>query len=263
MPMNLAIGVGIGFGGAAPSLDPASAALIARFSTPPTAARSALINTFIVALKNAGVWSKLDALYVIAAADSQAAARNWIADQYNLTVSSAPVFVADRGYTGDGVDDFLDSSFNPTTAVSPKFTQNSACMGIRSRTDLTNGTTSGDIGNGNSGWGRSTTTSGLARGRPNTAGNVNIATTAYPGHITYTRSAAAVWEGYDNGVDVGGGVDASAALTNANFAILRQAAGAYGINQIALAYWGSNLTSGEVAALYAAENAYMTAVGAV
>jgi hypothetical protein len=39
-----------------------------------------LIDALVGALKASAVWAKLDVLWVLAAADSQAARRNWIAD---------------------------------------------------------------------------------------------------------------------------------------------------------------------------------------
>lgn len=113
-----------------------AADLVARFTTPPDNARKALIDTMVGVLKAAGVWSKLDALYIMAAHDSRAARRNWIADAYNLTPTSSPTFTADQGYAGDGSTSYLSTGFNPATAVSPKFVQNSAHLAAWSRTQL-------------------------------------------------------------------------------------------------------------------------------
>ena len=138
MRLSLDLGLGsVATMGAGVSYDAAATALFARFTTPPTSARKAVINTLIVALKDAGVWSKLDALYLFAAADSQAARQNWVQDLYNATAVSSPTFTADRGYNGDGSASYVDSGFNPTTAVTPKFVQNSAYFGLWSRTTTT------------------------------------------------------------------------------------------------------------------------------
>ncbi|WP_336802535.1 hypothetical protein, partial [Kaistia sp. MMO-174] len=72
----------------------------ARLTNQPTTARKKLYNDLIVSLKTAGVWAKLDALYVLAAADAQAARQNLVANAYNISASGSPVFTADRGYTG-------------------------------------------------------------------------------------------------------------------------------------------------------------------
>lgn len=235
-------------------------ALFARFTTPPTVARKLLIDNFIVSLKTAGVWSKLDALHVTAAADSQAARQNWVQDAYNLTAFSSPVFTVDRGFTPDGSASYLDSGFNPTTAVAPKFTLNDAHFGAWHLTDLANaGATSFDNGNATSRLANLATLQ--TQPRPNNAITAGI-TEDYAKHKGWTRSAAGVWEYYNSGVDAGGGTDASTALTSFAFGLGRTAGAAFGLNQCALQHWGGNLTAGEVLALYNAANTYMQAVGA-
>lgn len=103
-------------------------ALFARFTTPPTVARKTLINNMIVALKAAGVWAKLDCLWLEAAADSQAARQNWMRDAFNLTAINSPNFTVDRGYAGDGSTSYLLTAFTPSTAGG-KLTQNAASAG--------------------------------------------------------------------------------------------------------------------------------------
>lgn len=90
-------------------------ALFARFTTPPTAARKTLINNLIVSLKNAGVWSKLDCLYVMAAETEQAGQRNWIKDAHNLSPVAAPTFTTDRGYDFNGTTQYLNTQYTPST----------------------------------------------------------------------------------------------------------------------------------------------------
>lgn len=240
-----------------------AAALVARFATQPTDARKRLIDTLIGSLKTGGVWSKLDALYVMAAADSQAARQNWIADQYNLTAVSGPTFAADRGYTGDGAASYLSTAFNPVTAVTPKFVQDSASLGVWSRTNLPNGAgVSAEIGSGNSYIGRSASISTNAAGRPNAASGVINTPGAFPGHVCWSRTAAAVWEGYAQGVDADGGVTSSAAPANAVMRLCAAVGIGFGVNQLSAAHIGQGLSAAEVLAAYNALNTYLTAVGA-
>jgi len=112
---------------------PETDALIARFTTPPTTARAKAINTFIGSLINAGVWAKLDCLYVTAAADSQAARRNWVQDAHNLTAVNSPTFTADRGYAGNGSTSYLNTNYNPLTN-GQQYTLNSAHVSVYNRT---------------------------------------------------------------------------------------------------------------------------------
>lgn len=237
--------------------------LFDRFTTPPATDRRVLINTLIKSLVQAGIWDKLDAFYMLAAADAQSSLLNWVSTSYNLTAVNSPAFVANQGYTGDGATSYLDTGFNPTTAPSPKFVQDSAHQALWSRTNNPNGAAdSFDFGSSNSYISRAVSLSGRGATRPNAASAQLIGSGAYPGYAGWTRSAAAVWEGYAQGVDSGGGTTASAAPVNSTFAILRSRDGSFGANQIATAHFGSNLTAGEVAAAYAALQTYLQAIGA-
>lgn len=62
-------------GGAVP---PEARALMARMTTAPSASRARAIATLVRTLKAAGIWSKLDLLYILAAHDAQAARLNWV-----------------------------------------------------------------------------------------------------------------------------------------------------------------------------------------
>lgn len=88
-------------------------ALFARMTTPPTETRKGQINTLITSLKTAGVWTKLDVLYVFAAADQQAALLNWKENDNNATAESSPSFVADSGFKGDGSTSWVNTHYNP------------------------------------------------------------------------------------------------------------------------------------------------------
>lgn len=250
--------------GLEPVFDPSSEALFARFTTPPTDGRKWLINNLIVSLKDADVWSKLDALYLMAAADNQAARRNWIVDQYNLTAVASPDFTADRGYTGDGLASYLDTGFNPATAVGAKFKQNDASMWLWSRTDLRNqGGTSFDFGAATDNRiGRSNTaTPGLALGRPLSGVTItSFIVDAYPGFMGWSRSSASAWVGYAKAVAVTSGSEAGVAPSNASMGILGPTN--RGVNQIAFAAIGSNISPAEEAAFYNSINTYLQAVGA-
>lgn len=240
-----------------------AAAVVARFTTPPTNARKLLIDNLVGSLKTGGVWSKLDAFYMLAAADAQSSLLNWVSTSFNLTAVNSPVLEVDRGYTGDGTTSYLDTGFNPTTAVGAKFTQNSASFGIYSRTNLNNaGAASNDGGALNSQIARQGAVSGNALGRANTGVGILIGGGAYPGDICWSRTAAGVWEGYAQGVDSGGGTDASAAMTNANMRLLSFNGSAFGVNQLASGHIGSGLTAGEVLALRNARLAFLQAIGA-
>lgn len=115
-----------GSGGGDPC-DASGNAVVAAFTTPPTTPRRALICNTVNSLKSAGLWDTYDAIYVAAAADSQAATVNWKQPgTYTLSLVSAPAFTADRGFAGNGSSSYMDSTFTASTAITPQFVQNSA-----------------------------------------------------------------------------------------------------------------------------------------
>lgn len=235
-----------------------TAALIARFTTPPTGDRRGHINGLITSLKTAGVWSKLDALYLLAAADAQAARQNWIADLYNLTALSSPTFTADRGYTGDGA-----SSYLATGALRnglSKFTLNSASIGVWERTDIeaTNyavGTATGAVGR------IQTRAAGGAGGRLNGATGVAFVTGSSVGLLALDRPTSGTMRAVRNGVQAITGASTSGTVTADEFYLLRDGA-SYAARQIASSFIGSALSDAEHIALYNAINTYLQAVGA-
>lgn len=244
-----------------------AAALVARFTNEPSASRVTLIDEFVTALKAAGVWSKLDALYVMAAADEQAAQRNWIADAYNLTAVGAPSFQADRGYTG-AIGKYLDTGLNPSVAASG-FTANSGHLGVWGRTS---GALSGvALGARQSFSSKNSMVTGRLTGDQahfaiNRNGTNTAASADGVGHFVANRSGAAASQGYKNGVSVASDTAATDAITDLPFFVLGlNQAGAHAaayLGQLSIAHIGASLSAQEVSALYNAASAYMQAVGA-
>lgn len=260
--------------GGAGKYEPEAQALFRRFAVQPTAARKALINDLIKALKDAGVWTKLDALYLTAAADSQAARRNWIADVYNLTAVNSPTFTTDQGYTGNASTSYLNSNFNPVAAGSPNFVQNSGSVGgwtlvDRAAADMSmmgsvNGTSSAiDV--------QSRFTGNLAAGFLNDFTATTSANSESFGHYAMSRiaaSGAGARSLYKNGSSLTTTATASTGLPNVAISILARARQGstptvYSSDQIAAAHIGAGLTAADISALYAALQTYLTALGAI
>ncbi|MBA3984991.1 MAG: hypothetical protein H0X63_00055 [Flavobacteriales bacterium] len=109
----------------------------------PNTTRKGIINTFILAEKNAGNWSKYDCLWFLAAHAAGSARLNWIKDAHNPTVVGTVAFVTDKGYTGGGsnTSNFLNTNFSATQGIN--FQQNNCSLGGYS---LTNQQGSGMIG---------------------------------------------------------------------------------------------------------------------
>jgi hypothetical protein len=242
-------------------LDADAAALIARMSTAPTTTHRNAINRLVTGLKACGAWALMDALYVMAAQDEQAANLNWISTSYGLTQSGTVTFTAYRGYTPNGTDGYLDTGFNPTTASSPKFTLNS---GHQSAWHLTNNLNAGgnslDFGNTNSRIGKLSNNSVFVR--TNNATNVTSGTNMALCKL-WNRSASNAYQYYVSGVEATNGTTATTALTNFNFSIGRTDATSFGVNQAAIVHFGSSMTAAIEAAAYQVKRAYMTEIGAI
>lgn len=255
---------------AVPAYEAETIALLSRFTTQPTpSTRADRINDLIVALKTAGVWSKLDALYVMAAHDAQAAQRNWIADQYNLTAVSSPTFTADRGYTGNGTSSYLGTGFVPTTAGG-LYALNDAHVSVWSRTSTQTNTV--EIGARDASGNnqvflqvRAATNRTVSRINQDVAFG-DAAATDGSGHFLLTRRGATESELYRNGVSSLDSASASDAMPGREILLgaLNTAgvAGLFSPKQLAGASIGGGISDAEALAFHAALNTYLTAVGA-
>lgn len=112
-------------------------ALLARMTIQPNEARKNLINNTIKALKDEGIWSKLDVFYLMAAHDNQAATLNWVKNAHNLTPVNSPTFTTDIGFTvNSGIS--LNSNYTISTQA-VNYTVSNASAGLYSRTDAVGG----------------------------------------------------------------------------------------------------------------------------
>lgn len=90
-------------------------ALIARMPSPPSMQSTIEIDTCIVSLKTAGIWVKLDGLWVLAAPDTSSAFLNWIANRNNIDQVGVGTFTANTGWAGNGSSGALRTNFNVLT----------------------------------------------------------------------------------------------------------------------------------------------------
>ncbi|MEP9379743.1 hypothetical protein ABLE91_23735 [Aquabacter sp. CN5-332] len=241
------------------------AGLLARMSPAAPAPRAAEISTLVSALLAAGLWQKLDAFYMLAAHDAQAARLNWIADHYNLTAVNTPAFLADRGYAGNGTNSYLDTSFNPATAAAPHFTQNAASIGAWS---LTNQQGSSALMGGVSTGGQSYLLPWAGDGNMyvtlNRAGdNARPSAGHSLGLFSASRLAFGSFTSHVNGANAVVSPVGAVAPGSGNFYIGARNTQQFTTRRIAFAFMGDGLTDGEVAGLYAAVRTYLLAVGAV
>ena len=248
--------------GRARAPDPATAALIARMSAPPPVARVALIDALVRALKSAGVWARLDCLYVLAAHDAQAARLNWVGAANDLAAVNSPVFTTDRGYAGDGATAYLDTGW-----VFPAGYQNSAHLMAWSRSSGASASFV-MIGNANAVISLRRSSDEQDFARVNSSTSAARASTDASGMFVAARtgSLAADFAFYRNGavVAVTGATASEAPDTSYPLRILGRNGSIPGFTdrQIAAASAGAGLSAGEVAALHAALSTYLAAVGA-
>lgn len=255
-------------GGSVPG--PEASAFLARTSgldATHTNAYTDLINGLVTD----GIWSKLDALYIYATQDQTTALLNLVSSSYNAAKHGTPTFTADRGFTGTDSSStiYLDSGFNPSTATSPKYTQNSGHM---SAWNVNNAWAAyGAIGVIDFGSGHNSIVvpqdsgSGYGRLSINSAGVAdNITISNASGHFIANRSGSNARQGYRNGSSSYTGSDGSIAPMNFNIFMLgynsngTPAGSGY---QQAMNSIGASLSSTDATNFYNRLRTYMTAVG--
>lgn len=243
--------------------DAASLALFAAMTTPPTTARQSLINACIVALKTAGIWSQLDVLYVLAAADSQAASLNWVSPStFALVATASPTFTADRGYAGNGSTSHLDTGWTPSiNAVN--YTQNSASAWAwdLTATEEDNNSILGNSTAPRTKIGpRGASSTSMIRINDNTDQSTAVATAV--GFWGAQRRASTDKRAWMNGAQLGTTAStASTGIPSQSQWICGSNSTLFSAHQVAAAAWGASL-SGLEAPLYSAMLAYMQGVGA-
>lgn len=247
------------------SYSPEALAAFDAMTTPPSPALKALYNTAITDLQLAGIWTKLDALYLMNVETAQAARVNIKnPGTYNLTATSSPTFTAKVGYAGDGAAAFLNTNFNPTTAVAPNYVQNSA-------SGFAWGLKQGQDANGVLGQNAAATANVLIQprftddrvyGRISDSADFSAANADGRGLFQVNRTASNARELFKNGASVATSATVSASPANATVTILRMSSGLYS-GGAAMAGLGSALSAGEAASLYTILNAFKTGVDAL
>ncbi len=249
---------------AAPSYAPETTAYLAAMAVQPGLARAALLDALIVGLKADGLWAKLDWLMICAAHDEQAGRINAANPAQIASAPVAPTFTTDRGFTGNGSTQYLNSGFDPASG-SQKFTQNDAHMGVWIGTNVQS---SAQFDLGNTRATIVTRTSGGLQVRHNNATGVTKALGAATsvGHSVWTRTGATASEMFKEGASIGTDTAASVNPTTGGFLICAASnsgtPGSFSTRRVQAAHWGSKLASGEVAMIRTRLAAYMSAVGA-
>lgn len=113
---------------------PEATQFFARITDPGTAQKVRLA-TLIDGRVASGYWAVADAWWVTAADIAGNAVFNLKSSSYTLIPNGSPTFTAYRGFTG-GTGKFLNTQFNPFTAVGVNMVQNSAHMCVRTNLNI-------------------------------------------------------------------------------------------------------------------------------
>lgn len=224
--------------------------------------------TLICGLVTDSVWTKLDALYIFATADTTTAALSLVNATYNLTITGSFTFAADTGWTGDGGTTYMNTNFNPSTAGG-QYARNSASVGAYVRTSRSSSAAYGELGLNDN-------VVSLIRMLPLFSGDLyycalngfqtTIANTNAQGSWIQSRTSSSLVTLYKNGSSFGTASDTSTALINGNiyvFAenILGVGPQLYSEDQLSATFIGSSLSSTDASNISSRINTYMTAYG--
>ena len=226
--------------------------------------RRKIIDLTIRRLKDRGIWDLIDILYVFAALDSVCALLNWKnPGTFTATLTNAPSFAADRGYTGNDTSALINSNYNPATnAIS--YALNSASVFGWNRTASPSGSSGlvGQIASFNTALILAFPTGTEVRVQINQAAGGNVDAT--PAAMDQLFSGN--WDGtngiiYRNGVQIGNLPRTSDTVASSNICFLTTSS-LFGNEEIAAGGVGGSLTAGQHLELYGALLPYMQAVGA-
>jgi hypothetical protein len=244
--------------------------------TAPSGARKTAYATLIDGLVADGIWTKLDALWIIAAAAAATAHTNLKQTSFTLSAVGGVSFAVDLGYTPvTATSDYLNTNYTPTTA-SGNMALNSGSMGVYILTNDTAGDNAscemgcvlvGDqlviqTGLFSSTW--------FAFGCNDAGGNAAVGPGTSRGMWAISRTAASgagAKTAYRNGSSI-----TSAGTTSTSMVALPVFIGSNNNNgttgqgppnphQYAAAFLGGGLTGAEVTTLSSRINAYMTTLG--
>ncbi|PTQ13717.1 hypothetical protein CLG96_00075 [Sphingomonas oleivorans] len=237
---------------------PETQALLTRMTVQPTVQRAKLYDDLIRLLKSASVWAKLDALWLFAAHDTQAALLNLKGSSYGSVPVNSPAFTIDRGYQGNGTSSYLDTGWSFSSR-----SRDDAAMGFWARpSGAAAMVDAGDSANGIIYVAASGSTTGH---RINAGSTFAGAATSTSGHFISSRTGPLATDNplYINGVVKFAQSNPSVQPATSNVYFGRGGGGPYySARPFAAGHVGAGLNALDVTALYAAISTYMTAVGA-
>ena len=240
---------------AAPTHSPQALAYLARTVGGNEGGNAGPIAALIDGLVSDGVWAKLDCLYVLAQQNQSDALLNLIGTSYSLT--GIATFSAYHGFSAFSATG-LPTGFNPVTAPTPNFTQNSASLGAWLYSISADN--AGVIANADDSTGVYPDYSGIFYIRITGSGSQNLGLTPVKGFFTADRSSSTVVDAYLSGVKGSTASAASTAVPSNTFAVGASPGFGPSLQILSAAFIGSSLGASGQLALYTRLNTYMTAV---
>ena len=232
--------------------------------TLPSGGQQTLQNDLLVALKAAGVWSKLDLFYVFATdGNSDYSTLNWkIPASFQATKVSSPTFTSNEGFNGDGSASYLTTNYDlATNGVNASVNDFAVGFYEQSITSSTWGCLIGcDDGNNDILLG-TRFSGGASYIRMNDGGAFRPTTTYQTGLTLSARSSSTNINYYDTQQNqsstsqVSSGAPNSVDIDILKFSGVKSSADV----KISIAFVAADLSS-EVSGLYSAINTYMTAL---
>jgi hypothetical protein len=246
------------------ALDADAVALFAAMTTPANGDRQRLISRTFSDLKEANVFSKMDAMYALAAHAAQPRRLNWIDPAtFALTdIGTGTTFEVDRGDTGNGSSTALNTNLSLATQA-VQFTQDSASLWVWCLTNVAEN--AADIGAAvtHNAFIRARSAGDAISGTINNAATSTAAVATSVGFSGITRPDSATQRIFKNGVQLGSDLAvASTGLPTNTVRICGRATDLFSTKQIAFAAIGGHLTATEAADFYAIILAYLQALGA-
>lgn len=248
----------------APQIHAYTKAWIAACTVKPSAKRAALVDRLVRQLVSAGIWAKLDVLYLLAAHDSQAGRLNLVSPGANTcSISGSVTFTADRGFVSDGSTGYLDTNYNPSTG-SPKLALNDNSFGLYVNTQVNTPSGGYEMGCSTHALAAFATTNTQFYWRNSTATPNAVNRTGAPGFYALVRTSSANTLAYVDGVSTGfSGGAGSSAIANENFYVCRRnGSTVYCTSRIAALYAGSQLTAAQMVFFNTILRTYLSAIGA-
>ena len=240
-------------------------AYTAGLTTPLSSDQLYRLTDFVKALKTGlsitNLSDAFDVMYVLGGETSESSLRNLVDNAHHATLINSPSFNVYEGFTGNGVNSYIDTNYNALTEAD-NLSINNASYGCYLNNDIA-GADAPEIGVAGTGNLHlySSFTDNKMYIRIHSTTFDSFANTDRSGMFIGSRTASNVQVLYkDKGLN--NGTKASAAIANLNVSFLRSG-NTYSRNQIAFGFTGRGLTSGEVGVITDAFETYRTSCNAI